>query len=110
MIEQGQVRVFCCGGGGINIGSMLEEYRGSEEIAAARLNPVYIDTSKSNLARNRHSINDEYCYVIDGLDGSGKLRAENYESITEHVRDILQKFKPLDLNIVISTAAGGKLA
>ncbi len=107
MIDQGQIRVYACGGAGINIGALLEKHRNAEDTAAAKLNITYIDTSKSNLARNRHSIADEHTYVIDGLDGSGKIRAENYEAIVQHSKDVLQAHKPMDLNIVVSSAAGG---
>ena len=107
MIDQGLVRVYACGGAGINIASLLEKHRNNDDVGAAKLHITYIDTSKSNLARNRHSIADEHIYVIDGLDGSGKIRAENYEAITSHAKDVLQAHKPMDLNIVISSAAGG---
>lgn len=107
MIEQGQVRVYACGGCGINIASSLEKYREQVDNAAAKLYLSYIDTSKSNLARIRHKIDEENIYVIDGLDGSGKIRAENYQAILQHSKDILQAHKPMDLNIVISSAAGG---
>lgn len=107
MIEQGQIRIFACGGAGINIAALLEKHRNTEETAAGKLHITYIDTSKSNLARNRHAIADEHTYVIDGLDGSGKIRAENYQAITQHVKDVLQAHKPMDLNVVISSAAGG---
>lgn len=107
MIDQGQIRVYCCGGAGINIGALLEEFRNTGDTATGKLNITYIDTSKSNLSRNRHAIAEEHTYVIDGLDGSGKIRAENYEAIVQHSKDVLQAHKPMDLNIVISSAAGG---
>lgn len=107
MIEQGNVRIYACGGAGINIAAQLEKHRNADDQAAAKLNITYVDTSKSNLARNRHSIAEEHTYVIDGLDGSGKIRAENYQAIVQHSKDVLQAHKPMDLNIVISSAAGG---
>ena len=107
MIDQGQIRIYACGGCGINVAALLEKHRNAEDQAAAKLNITYIDTSKSNLARNRHSIAVEHCYTIDGLDGSGKIRAENYSAIVQHAKDVLQAHKPMDLNIVISSASGG---
>ena len=107
MIEKGQIRVYACGGAGTNIGAQIEKYRNNADTETANLNITYVDTSKSNLARNRHSIAAEHTYLIEGLDGSGKIRAENYEAIVQHSKDVLQAHKPMDLNIVISSAAGG---
>lgn len=107
MIEQGQVRVYACGGCGINIASLLEKHRNAEDSAAAKLNITYVDTSKSNLARNHNAIAEEHSYVINCKDGSGQIRAENYDEIVEHMKDFLQAHKPLDLNIVITSASGG---
>lgn len=109
-MEKGIVRVYCCGGGGINIGSTLEKWRNRQENAFAILEPAYVDTSKSNL--DRANLDATHCYQIKGkngeeLDGSGKRRPDNHEQIAEQVRDILQHYKPADLNIVLSTAGGG---
>ena len=113
MIERGQIRVYACGGAGSNIAANLEKYSvdatDTGEHTAANLNITYIDTSRSNLARNRNNVKDEQCYLIEGLDGSGKIRSENYDVIVQHSKNIIQEHKPLDLNIVISSGSGGKL-
>jgi hypothetical protein len=102
--QKGKVRLYSCGGCGTNIGAQLEEFRDRTEVAFAALDIVYVDTSKSNL----HSeIDIKNCYLLDGLDGSGKIRSENHEVIATHIRAILQKFPPADLNIVLHSAAGG---
>jgi hypothetical protein len=103
-LVKGKIRVFCCGGAGLNIGGMLEKHRNQSETAFGELDIVYIDTSKSNLQKH---IDQTHCYLLDNLDGSGKLRTENHTEINERVKDILQKFKPLDMNIVLHSAAGG---
>lgn len=103
----GNVTVYCCGGAGINIGSFFEQYRDRSEPGFSLLSTIYIDTSHSNINKN---IPDEFTYIFDGLDGSGKVRKENAEAISISVLDILHKFKPGDLSIVISSASGGKLA
>ena len=107
MIERGQIRIYACGGAGSNIAASLEKYRNSEETETASLDICYIDTSKSNLARNKHNVQESSTYLIDGLDGSGKIRSENYDAIVQHSKNIIQEFKPLDLNIVISSGSGG---
>lgn len=101
---KGQVRLYAAGGCGTNIGAQLEEFRNKPEIAFASMDIVYVDTSKSNL---RSEIDPKNCYMLDGLDGSGKVRSENHEVIATHIRAILQKFQPADLNIVLHSAAGG---
>lgn len=102
--QKGRVVLYACGGGGINIGLRLEKYRGHQEAGFAQLETVYIDTSRSNLNR---SVDQDNCYLIEGLDGSGKIRAENHQEISQRIRDILQTHKPGDVCIVLSTAAGG---
>lgn len=104
MRDKGNIRLYAAGGCGVNIGTLLEKHRDQDEIAFGKIDIVYIDTSKSNIKSN---IDKDHCYLIDGLDGSGKLRSENHLEINDRIRAILQHFKPADLNIVISSAAGG---
>lgn len=103
-IPRGRVRLYACGGGGINVGSRFERHRGVEESGFAGIEPVYIDTSRSNLKR---PVATDSVYLLQGKDGSGGLRRENHQFIAERVRDMLQSHEPLDLNIVLSTGGGG---
>ena len=96
-VIKGRVMLYSCGGAGLNIGQMFEKHRGASDIACAEVEVVYIDTSKSNL---RDTIGAKHCYILDGLDGSGKIRAENHVEIGDRILDILQRFQPADLNIV----------
>lgn len=100
---KGRVTVFAAGGCGINIASRLLNLNTSVE-GIADLDIVFIDTSRANLDRKAHH---DKTYVIDGLDGSGKVRAENHKQISDCALDILQSFKPTDLNIVLSSGSGG---
>lgn len=104
---KGRVRVLACGGCGINIARVLEQFRNSNDVGIAKIEVSYIDTSRSNLGGAEFPIPEEAIYLVDGLDGSGKIRRENAGEITARVRDILQHHKPLDLTIVISSASGG---
>lgn len=100
------IRLFACGGAGINIASMFEKFRGATPDAGyAKIEPVYIDTSKSNLA----SIAPNHTYLIsgDGVDGSGKIRRENAHRIIPHIQPIINKHQTGDLNIVLSSSTGG---
>lgn len=101
---KGNVMVYACGGAGLNIGSLLEQYRGGNELGFANLNISYVDTSMSNMRAN---IAQENCFIFEGIDGSGQKRTENHEQIAKNIKAILHKFKPSDLNIVISSASGG---
>lgn len=103
-VTKGRVRIFSCGGAGVNIGQHFEQHRGASESAFAEIDVVYVDTSRSNL---RTTINPDHCYMLDGMDGSGKVRSENHQEIDGRIRAILQKFKPVGLNIVLSSASGG---
>jgi hypothetical protein len=104
---KGKARVFACGGAGINIAKKVEQFRDVEEVGRADLSVAYIDTSRSNLSGLSAQVIENYTYLLEGLDGSGKIRRENHESIRDNTRKILQKFPAQDVNIVISSAAGG---
>lgn len=101
----GNVRVYCGGGLGANIGSQFLSQTGGKGFAA--LQPVFLDTSRSNLNAN---IPEDKIYLVKGAterDGSGKKRDENYGPIRESVKDMLLKHKPLDFNIVLFSTSGG---
>ncbi len=102
--QKARIRIYSCGGAGMNIGQRFEARRNHDEIGFAGVDVTYIDTSRSNL---RSSIDPVHVYLLQGMDGSGKIRSENHEQIGDCILDILQQHKPLDLNIVLSSASGG---
>jgi len=103
-INKGRVSFYGHGGCGTNIGSQLEHFRERGEKSFADLTLTYVDTSRSNLAK---SIDPRHCYLIDGLDGSGKVRAENHEVITQHIPVLMQQHPAQDLAIVVHSLGGG---
>lgn len=102
--QKGVARIYCCGGAGVNIGSQMEFTRGASELGMATTDICYVDTSLSNYDSK---IPADATYLLKDKDGSGGIRAENHESIANCTRDIIQKFEPRDINIVISSASGG---
>ena len=103
MKAQGKVTLYCCGGGGTNIGShFANSEKGSP--SAADITTAFFDTSRSNMGSH---IPEEQCYFLKGADGSGKLRSANYAEILEAMPEFLSKHKPGDVNIVVFTASGG---
>ncbi len=115
-----EVTLYACGGAGINVAKAFEQYRKTgdnpqhNDEAFARINPVYIDTSRTNL--NDGVANTDSIYIVKSsdpvsgqseLDGSGKKRSINAEVISQHTLEILQKFVPTNVSIVISSASGG---
>jgi hypothetical protein len=103
--SRGKVRVYACGGCGVNIGSMLEKWRPDPSPTIAQLDIAYIDTSRSNLKHVNAPA--DRIYLFDGLDGSGQIRKENVKDISVKVADILETFEPQDLSIVLHSACGG---
>jgi hypothetical protein len=101
--EVGVLRVYGCGGGGINIAS---KFAGNLPLRAgiADIRTAFVDTSRTNLS---DKINPEDCYVLPDLDGSGKVRKENHEAIAKEIPRILIQHQPGDFNIVAFTASGG---
>ena len=100
----GKAILFACGGAGINIASHFEQFRGKEDPGFAQIDVVYLDTSRSNLTK---VVDTQKVYIVEGLDGSGKVRAENHREIGDCVLDILQTHKPGDINFVLSSGSGG---
>lgn len=100
---KGNLRVFGCGGGGINLVSYFSGEL-KDSLGFANLLPAYIDTSRSNL---KQGIKPEQVFVLEGADGSGKVRKENHEEIAKMVPRILKDHVPTDFNVVVFTASGG---
>ena len=98
-----RVRIYACGGCGISIADKFEqnteqfEGRGVPDI-------VRLDTSRSNL---RKGVDYANLFLIDGKDGAGKIRRENYPEISAAMGQILLEHGPLDLRIVLFSASGG---
>jgi len=89
------VNVYWCGGAASNI---------SKSVKDLDVNSFCIDTSVSNLK----GIDDSTVYLVQDIDGAGKLRSKSYESFNGLEEEVLVKFKPSkDLNIVVSSLSGG---
>jgi hypothetical protein len=98
-----QIRIYGCGGAGVNI---VSHYTGRQsEPGCAEIMPALVDTSRSNL-KNRE-IPQDATYLVDGLDGSGKIRAENHAEIQKTIKQILVQIQPTDFNLIVFSASGG---
>lgn len=104
------MRIYACGGAGINISKGFEVYRGIEEEGFSNLNISYLDTSKANIGKvntspdNFYILEDSHGIVKEG---SGKKRVLNYEDVNMRASEILNKFKPERINVVIHSFSGG---
>lgn len=103
--ERGRVRLYACGGFGVNIGSYFDGFKGEIEPGYASVETAYIDTSRSNF--NKAGLSADQIFVLEGADGSGAIRSENHPEIQKNIPNILQQFKPLDFNVVVFSGAGG---
>lgn len=96
------VSVYAAGGAGINIVGSMPAIRSTAQAVVAR---YAIDTSRSNLRES--NFDGDNVHLFDGVDGSGKVRAENASLITKNAKQILQKFKPGLFNIIVHSGGGG---
>lgn len=110
-LDHKKITILACGGTGCNISSKFVSYHGEKNDGFAELNTFFVDTSRSNLKKE---IGDDKIFLFKDhagklLDGNGKKRNDNYNIISETstIQDILHKFKPGDLNILIASASGG---
>lgn len=99
------VRIFGCGGLGVNAIAALESSKKANVVGFSNYDLCYVDTSRSNMAKKKLSEDD--IFVFSDVDGSGKIRRENHKIIADNTKAILQKFKPATFNIVVSSASGG---
>jgi hypothetical protein len=109
--ELGTIKLYACGGAGINIGSNFENYRSHVEAGMATIDVVYFDSSNSNL---KPSLPQDKIYKLPKTDasgkepdGAGKERKHLSAAMLKHAKDMLQKHKPGYLNVVLSSASGG---
>ena len=96
--------LYAAGGAASNIAKHFVKFIDRRDPGFAEIVPYFLDASKSNLSKE---IPDEHVYIVDGLDGSGKLRASNYEALTACTEEILYQFKPGDINVVLHSSGGG---
>lgn len=102
-MTKGKVTIYGVGGCGINIAKRFA-VASQPQVGVADISVCFADTSRSNITKDM-SIDD--CYILPDVDGSGKIRKENYESITQIIQQIPIQFEPGDLNIVVFSTAGG---
>jgi hypothetical protein len=108
---RGRIMLIACGGTGMNIASSLDGKAPHDDPAYAKLDIGYVDTSHSNLiGRN---IDPSRVYLVgdtdetDTRDGAGKMRKVHLEDIKDCTNQILQKYQPGDLTIVLGSGSGG---
>jgi hypothetical protein len=103
--QKNKVRIYGCGGVGLNIVSMVPSMHKSALGGFAESILSYVDTSKSNMIRK--DLNPEEVYIFADMDGSGKIRRENHRAILANTKVVLQQFQPTTFNIVVHSAGGG---
>ena len=98
-----RVRIYACGGCGINIADKLVK---DFETFPGRAVPdiVWLDSSKSNI---RAGVDPDKLFLIKGKDGAGKIRKENYPEISAAMGQIVLEHEPLDLSIILFSGSGG---
>lgn len=101
-----EIGLYCCGGGGSNIGLRFLVNAGVSEVGFGTLYPYFIDLSDSNI-RNKKLDLGEKLYLFEGKDGSGGVRTTNIQEVMEYKNDILLKMPPKQFNIILHTAGGG---
>lgn len=101
-MEQGNVRLYGCGGLGVNIA--LNYLDSKSAPGFANLIPSFVDTSRSNLTDR---VKEDDVFILEKTDGSGKVRKENHAQISAVIKQILLKQPPEDFNIVVFSASGG---
>jgi hypothetical protein len=99
-----KMKIYGLGGAGTNIVQRFLKKDNDLQAGSCEIDVVFVDTSRSNLGP---MIPNDKVYLLDGLDGSGKVRASNYGAIVDCSKEILMKHKPADINVVVTSGSGG---
>lgn len=102
-----KLMVYGCGGAGLNIVHACAsqwEMKTLDDDFVSQYSVTYVDTSRSNFKKD---MDENDVYILSNLDGSGKKRDENHVEISNVIKEILVKHKPLDFNIVVFSLSGG---
>ena len=102
LAPQGKLVIYGCGGLGVNMASAFNGM--VQEPNCAIIRPAYIDASRSNL---RTDFKVEDTFVLQNIDGSGKVRKENHKEISNTIKQVLLQIEPGDFNVVVFSASGG---
>lgn len=104
MSTRKKVSIYSCGGAGIEIGRLLKASiaRSGQRDQLALHDIYFIDSSDSNA----QSGSPETTYLIPGMDGAGKDREIIKKIAMREAPNILQRFPPSDINIMISSSSG----
>lgn len=96
------LRVYGAGGAGVGNAMYFMDVASQQGIADVLVSLV--DTSDSNLITD---LNKENVFLLDNVDGAGKVRREHADAISNTVRQVLVEHRPADFNVVIFSASGG---
>lgn len=102
--KRNNVRLYVCGGGAGSVALSGQQSLAHDTAGLAKLDVCYIDTSDSDIVGK---VPADQCYFFKGKDGSGQMRATNFEDIVAYTKEIIQKFPASDLNIVLALVSGG---
>jgi hypothetical protein len=104
--KKGEAMIYACGGAPINIMANLGSIQLNPDLLA-NIEVVQLDTSFSNVTARSSNVENYLLPQLANVDGGGKNQDENKALIEEHVKPVLKKHPPRDINIVISTGSGG---
>lgn len=104
-MSKNTVNIYGCGGAGFNIAQSYLTNPVYPEEGVANIDAFMIDTSQSNIVEDSRVTS--HFMLVGSQSGSGGVRAENSAAAEKTAKDILVKFKPAEMNIIVSSASGG---
>lgn len=100
MLKAPNMRIYWCGGCGINLASIVDF---SEDKDSISVDSLLIDTSTSNY---REDSGLDF-HLIPGVAGMGKSRGDALNITDDKIDAILQTHKPGTVNVVVCSGGGG---
>lgn len=102
MKPKGKLKIYGCGGTGINIVSHFLAAPELEDFA--KIEVAFFDTSAANITSK---IPEKSVYLVPDVDGAGKWRGDVAVPVTKSLPGMLEKLPPGDFNVVVYSGAGG---
>lgn len=100
MANTKKIRIYGCGGAGVNqLAALLKEIKKHDGLA--EIEPVFVDSSLSNSAAD-----PECTYIVPNMDGAGKERNEMLKPARREAPNILVKHPANEINIMICSGGG----
>lgn len=104
--QRKKINIYGCGGcGGNLLARIAADYQSAD--GQADFEPYWLDTSASDVAGHGDLVKRENLFLLPQADGAAKIRGSLAAEIKRAMPGVIERFRPADVNIILSSASGG---